>query len=95
MTDISIVEARSKLAEVLNRVAYGGERVLLTRRGLPVVAVVPVADALALEQRTASADAEARLARVQALRGRYSAFAGASAEFASQKADEIALEERR
>ncbi|HOR98000.1 MAG TPA: hypothetical protein PLZ74_06465 [Kiritimatiellia bacterium] len=33
MTTLSIVEARNRLAEAINRVSYGGERVVLARRG--------------------------------------------------------------
>ena len=44
MARISASKARSDLAEVLNRVAYKGERILLHRRGKNVAAVVPVED---------------------------------------------------
>lgn len=44
MKRLSASKARSDLAEVLNRVAYKGERVLLHRRGKNVAAVVPVED---------------------------------------------------
>ncbi len=36
------VEARKQISEVINRAAYGKEGVILTRRGKPVVAVVPI-----------------------------------------------------
>ena len=42
MTPISTVEARKRFAEVLNRVAHDKERVILTRRGKELVAVVPI-----------------------------------------------------
>ncbi len=50
MTTMSIVEARNSLAEVINRVSYGGERVIFARRGKPVAALVSPED-LALLQR--------------------------------------------
>jgi prevent-host-death family protein len=50
MTTISIVEARNKLADALNRVSYGGERVALARRGKPVAVLVSVEDAELLEK---------------------------------------------
>jgi prevent-host-death family protein len=44
MADLSISEARDTLAEIVNRVAYQGERVVLRRHGKPVAALVPAAD---------------------------------------------------
>jgi prevent-host-death family protein len=41
----SIAELRSNLAELINRVAYGRERVTLERRGRPVAVLVSLADA--------------------------------------------------
>ena len=46
---LSISEARDSLAELVNRAAFGKERVLLARRGKPVAALVPVEDLEALE----------------------------------------------
>ncbi len=46
---ISTGEARRRWSNVLNRAAYGKERVVLTRRGKPLVAVVPIEDVEALE----------------------------------------------
>lgn len=43
-------EARDRFSEVLNRVAFGGERVVLTRRGKPLAAVVPLEDMALLEE---------------------------------------------
>ena len=50
MTTLSIAEARNGLAEAINRVSYGGERVIFARRGKPVAALVSPED-LALLQR--------------------------------------------
>ena len=50
MTTLSIAEARNGLADAINRVSYGGERVIFARRGKPVAAVVSPGD-LALLQR--------------------------------------------
>ena len=50
MKILSASEFRNNAAKVLNLVAYGGERVILGRRGKPVVAVVSLED-LALLQR--------------------------------------------
>lgn len=40
--DIPTVEARRNLSEILNRVGYGKERVVVTRHGKGVAAIVPV-----------------------------------------------------
>ena len=50
MTTMSIVEARNSLAEAINRVSYGGERVIFARRGKPVAALVSPGDLALLEQ---------------------------------------------
>jgi prevent-host-death family protein len=54
----AITDARDDLAEVVNRVTYRGERVVLTRRGKHVVAVVPIADLELLERLEDAADLE-------------------------------------
>jgi len=42
--------ARNEFADLVNRAAYGGERVIVHRRKKPVAAVVPLADLELLEQ---------------------------------------------
>ena len=49
MTKVSTVQARDQFSEVINRVAYGKERVVLTRRGKDLVGVVPIEDIRLLE----------------------------------------------
>ena len=44
VTAVSVADARSDLAELLNRVAYGKERLVITRHGREVAAIVPVED---------------------------------------------------
>lgn len=46
---VSTREARENFSDVINRAAYGKERVILTRRGKPFAAVVPVEDLDLLE----------------------------------------------
>ncbi len=55
MTTMSIVEARNNLAEAINRVSYGGERVVFARRGKPVAALISAGD-LALLQKIEDAE---------------------------------------
>lgn len=48
--NITTVEAREHFSEVINRSAYGKERIILTRRGKDLVAVIPLEDLLLLEE---------------------------------------------
>lgn len=50
MSTITAAKARQQLAEILNQVAYGKERMVLTRRGKKLAAVVPIEDLEALER---------------------------------------------
>jgi prevent-host-death family protein len=44
MTTLTIAEARNNLADAINRVSYGGERVIFSRRGKSVAALVSFQD---------------------------------------------------
>ena len=47
---VSATKARDEFAEIINRVAYGGETVLVHRRRKPVAAIIPVDDPKLLEK---------------------------------------------
>jgi prevent-host-death family protein len=47
---ITTVTARQHFSDLINRVAYGKDRILLTRRNRPLVAVVPIEDVALLEE---------------------------------------------
>lgn len=47
---ISTVAARRNLSELINRVAYAKDRVLLSRRNRPLAAIVPIEDIALLEE---------------------------------------------
>ncbi|OEV08125.1 type II toxin-antitoxin system Phd/YefM family antitoxin [Streptomyces nanshensis] len=47
--EIPVTQARAALAELINRVVYGSERVVVTRHGKPLVALVSAADLERLE----------------------------------------------
>jgi prevent-host-death family protein len=49
MAERRISEARESFSTTVNRVAFGGERVVLTRHGRRVAAVVPIEDLELLE----------------------------------------------
>ena len=55
MTTMTFVQARNGLAEALNRVCYGGERILIARRGKPIAALV-AAEELEVLQRIEDAE---------------------------------------
>ena len=60
MPAVSTVEARNEFSTVLNRAAFGKERVILERRGKAIAAIVPMEDVKllrALEDRADLADA--------------------------------------
>lgn len=42
--EVPVTRARAEFADLVNRVVYGGERVVVTRHGKPIVALVPAAD---------------------------------------------------
>ncbi|MGA2034576.1 MAG: type II toxin-antitoxin system Phd/YefM family antitoxin [Thermoguttaceae bacterium] len=61
MIEVGVHEIRANLADVINRVAYGGERVVLERRNKPVLALVSLEDLRLLEQLEERADVKAAL----------------------------------
>ncbi len=50
---ISIGQVKRDISELVNRVAFGGERIILTSRGKPKAVLVSVQDYETLEQLTA------------------------------------------
>jgi len=59
MIEASIVDFRDQTADLVNRVIYGGERVILKRRGKGVAALVSLDDLALLEAREDAADVKA------------------------------------
>jgi prevent-host-death family protein len=47
--EIPVTQARAELADLINRVVYSDERVVVTRHGKPLVALVSAADLEKLE----------------------------------------------
>jgi prevent-host-death family protein len=54
-TRVAIGTVKRDISELLNRVAYGGERIVLTSRGKPKAAIVSMEDYARLERDTAVA----------------------------------------
>jgi prevent-host-death family protein len=48
--EVPVTQARAEFADLVNRVVYGGERIVVTRHGRAIVALVPAADLERLEQ---------------------------------------------
>jgi prevent-host-death family protein len=55
---LSAGKVRQDFAETVNRVAYGGERVVLHRRGRNLAALIPLEDLALLEELEDRQDAE-------------------------------------
>ena len=54
--EIPVTQARAELADLINRVVYGGERVVVTRHGKPLAALVSAADLRRLEEEPDAAE---------------------------------------
>ncbi|MCX4910680.1 type II toxin-antitoxin system Phd/YefM family antitoxin [Streptomyces sp. NBC_00878] len=65
--EIPVTQARAELADLINRVVYGAERVVVTRHGKPLVALVSAADLERLEKLDAAIDAAAEESVVSAV----------------------------
>ncbi|MFH9425520.1 type II toxin-antitoxin system Phd/YefM family antitoxin [Streptomyces sp. NPDC017529] len=57
--EIPVTQARAELADLINRVVYAGERVVVTRHGKPLVGLVSAADLERLEAYRAAEEAAA------------------------------------
>jgi prevent-host-death family protein len=55
LTVIGTFEARARLAELLNRVAFGGERILIERHGKPVAGLVSADEVKRLDDEAVAA----------------------------------------
>ncbi|MBI4590825.1 MAG: type II toxin-antitoxin system Phd/YefM family antitoxin [Candidatus Rokubacteria bacterium] len=49
MVRVEATTARNAFSDVVNKVAYGADRVIIERRGKPVAAVIPMEDLRLLE----------------------------------------------
>ena len=50
MTRLAVTDARDNFADLLNKVAYSGDRFLLERHGKPLAAIISVEDLELLER---------------------------------------------
>lgn len=58
---MAIKDFRDDMADPINRAAYGGERVILTRRGEGIAAIVSMDDLALLEELENQADLKAAI----------------------------------
>jgi prevent-host-death family protein len=49
-TYISTIDAKEEFSELINRVSHNKERIILTRRGKEIAAIIPVEDLIHLQQ---------------------------------------------
>lgn len=52
MSEVPSKEARNQFSELINRVAFGKERVVVTKHGKGIAAIIPIEDLRALEEAT-------------------------------------------
>ena len=65
MRTMNASEVRDEFAETLNRVAFGGERVIIRRRDKELAAVIPIEDLRLLERLEAEEEDRVDLAEAQ------------------------------
>lgn len=66
-TTVTTAEVRENLSEILNRAAYGQERIVVTRHGKALVAVVPIEDLEELERLEDEIDREEILRAIESI----------------------------
>ena len=62
--EVPVTEARAQFSELVNRVGFGKERIILTRHGRPLVALIPAEDLDDLDDLVDLADAPAAVPAV-------------------------------
>ncbi|MGY1434095.1 type II toxin-antitoxin system Phd/YefM family antitoxin [Streptomyces reniochalinae] len=77
--EIPVTQARAELADLINRVVYGNERVVVTRHGKPLVGLVPAADLERLEAADGQAGEQAAEEIISTVSGFRDVGAGAAA----------------
>lgn len=57
-TSINTIEAKEEFSELINRVSHNKERIILTRRGKEIAAIVPIEDVNVLLATQSKSDLE-------------------------------------
>jgi prevent-host-death family protein len=68
ITSISTIDAKEEFSTLLNRVSHNKERIVLTRRGKDIAAIVPLEDLYLLEQSQSKSDLEESVEALQEAR---------------------------
>ena len=80
MTSLNVAEAKKRFSDLLGRVAFGGETILITRRGKPMAKLVPLVDKEAESASVAGRGRRRGLGRVPGLLKRYAPASPVSVE---------------
>lgn len=56
VTILNTLEAKEQFADLVNRVAHSKDRIILTRRGKEIAAIIPIEDLLLLQESQDSQD---------------------------------------
>jgi prevent-host-death family protein len=67
-TYISTIDAKEEFSELINRVSHGKERIVLTRRGKEIAAIVPLEDLLFLQKSQSKNDLDEAVEALQEAR---------------------------
>ena len=67
-THINTVEAKESFSDLINRVTHKNERIILTRRGNDIAAIIPIEDLHALESAQDKIDLQEAMESLQEAR---------------------------
>lgn len=82
-SEIPVTEARAQFSELINRVGYGGERIVITRHGKPLIALVPASEAALGTAGETADDAEMVVLDLASSREDYGTVRGIAAKHSS------------
>src|SRR4051812_7720143 len=94
-TEIPASEVRSQISEVISRVAYGGERVVISRNGKAQVAVIPIADLDRLKQMDEQRESRRRRAIQTVADIQEAAVKTGASKLSDEEIDEVVTEVRK
>lgn len=95
METVSISQIKRDISELVNRVAYGGERIILTSRGHPKAVLISLADLEQLQNLSQTMDSDIRtqrlasLERARAIRNQIADRVGGTVSDSSQELQEL------
>lgn len=67
-TYVNTIDAKEEFSELINRVSHNKERIVLTRRGKEIAAIVPLEDLLFLQKSQSKNDLDEALEALQEAR---------------------------